>query len=104
MYFVGGASKNDAIVKKFSEVLGAKNGNFRLETPNSCALGGCFKALWSDLWKKKKIDEKVTFDSFLNRYFPTDELEEIKVDDITKKWEAYKDKIIPLSKLEEELK
>ncbi|KTB23551.1 Xylulose kinase [Nakaseomyces glabratus] len=104
VYFVGGASKNDAIVKKFSEVLGAKNGNFRLETPNSCALGGCFKALWSDLWKKKKIDEKVTFDSFLNRYFPTDELEEIKVDDITKKWEAYKDKIIPLSKLEEELK
>lgn len=54
--------------------------------------------------EKKKIDEKVTFDSFLNRYFPTDELEEIKVDDITKKWEAYKDKIIPLSKLEEELK
>ena len=38
-FFVGGASKNEAIIKTMANVIGAKNGNYRLETANSCALG-----------------------------------------------------------------
>ena len=54
-FFVGGASKNDAVVKKFAQVIGATKGNFRLDTPNSCALGGCYKAMWSFLYDSNKI-------------------------------------------------
>lgn len=104
VYFVGGASKNDAIVKIFAEVMGAENGNYRLETPNSCALGGCFKAMWSDLYSSGKIPRSVTFDKFLAKNFPKEELESIVVEgDIEQKWASYNKKIVPLSKLESTL-
>ncbi|CDR45633.1 CYFA0S19e01178g1_1 [Cyberlindnera fabianii] len=44
--FVGGASKNIHISRKFAEVLGAGE-NLRFDNPNACALGGAFKASWS---------------------------------------------------------
>lgn len=105
VYFVGGASKNDAIVTLFAEVLGAVNGNYRLETPNSCALGGCFKAMWSDQYNSGKISKSTTFDKFLAENFPKEDLEAIHVDgDIEKKWASYNKKIVPLSNLESKLK
>ncbi|SCU79195.1 LAMI_0A07712g1_1 [Lachancea mirantina] len=66
-FFVGGASKNDAIVDRFAEVLGASDANFRLETPNSCALGGCYRALWSHLFFSKQTE--TSFDKFLDKTF-----------------------------------
>lgn len=99
-FFVGGASKNDAIVKKFAQVLGATDGNYRLDTPNSCALGGCYKALWSDLHDQNETS--LGFDMFLQEMFPWNELEHF-CDSDTKYWEAYNKKIIPLSKLESSL-
>ncbi|CAL9733515.1 xylulose kinase [Monosporozyma servazzii] len=99
-FFVGGASKNDAIVKKFAQVLGATDGNYRLDTPNSCALGGCYKALWSDMYDKNKTSSG--FDTFLQEVFPWNELERF-YDSDTKYWETYNKKIIPLSRLESTL-
>lgn len=100
VFFVGGASKNDAIVNKFAEVLGATKGNYRLDTPNSCALGGCFKALWSDLIGKNVIDS--SFDRFLQQHFDWNELEHI-CDSDTDQWASYTNKIVALSQLESAL-
>ena len=99
-FFVGGGSKNDAIVNKFAEVLGATQGNYRLDTPNSCALGGCYKAVWSDLYDKNLTSSG--FDTFLQEKFPWDELEHV-CDSDTKQWEMYNKKIVPLSRLESTL-
>lgn len=96
-FFVGGASKNDAIVKKFAQVIGAKHGNYRLETPNSCALGGCYKALWSDLYYSKQTS--LHYDQFLNEKFPWDDLEYV-CDSDDAAWQSYNNKIVPLSRLE----
>lgn len=99
-FFVGGASKNDAIVTKFAQVLGATEGNYRLDTPNSCALGGCYLALWSDLYKKEIISSK--FDVFLQEKFPWDELERI-CNSNADIWNEYNNMIVPLSRLESSL-
>lgn len=96
-FFVGGASKNDAIVKKFAQVIGATDGNYRLETPNSCALGGCYKAAWSDLYQSRQTDQR--YDQFLNDKFPWEDLEYV-CDSDAKAWQHYNHKILPLSQLE----
>lgn len=49
LYFVGGASKNTAIVTCISEVLGSQEGVFRLTegvTAGACARGSAIKAAW----------------------------------------------------------
>ncbi|CAR29575.1 hypothetical protein ZYGR_0AD02580 [Zygosaccharomyces rouxii] len=99
-FFVGGASKNDAIVNKFIQVLGATEGNYRLETPNSCALGGCYKAIWSHKIHEKQIT--ATFDHFLGEKFPWGEVEHIRDSDDAS-WHHYNKKILPLSELEASL-
>ncbi|CAI4036762.1 hypothetical protein SMKI_16G0660 [Saccharomyces mikatae IFO 1815] len=99
-FFVGGASKNEAIVKKFAQVIGATKGNFRLETPNSCALGGCYKAMWSFLYDSDKIT--APFDKFLNENFPWHVMESVS-DVNNEKWDRYNSKIVPLSELEKTL-
>lgn len=99
-FFVGGASKNDAVVKKFAQVIGATKGNFRLDTPNSCALGGCYKAMWSFLYDSNKIT--IPFDKFLNDNFPWHVMENISDVD-NESWDRYNTKIVPLSELEKTL-
>ncbi|QLG71001.1 hypothetical protein HG535_0B00390 [Zygotorulaspora mrakii] len=96
-FFVGGASKNDDIVKKFAQVIGATEGNYRLETPNSCALGGCYKAAWSDLYYTKQT--QLRYDQFLNEKFAWDDLEYV-CDADNDAWQQYNNKILPLSQLE----
>ncbi|CEP62659.1 xylulokinase LALA0_S06e00738g [Lachancea lanzarotensis] len=100
-FFVGGASKNDAIVTRFAQVLGATEGNFRLETPNSCALGGCYRALWSHLSYEKLTS--LTFDQFLNKNFRWDT--DVNSVGSTKEndWLYYNGKIHALSELEKTL-
>ncbi|CCK71141.1 xylulokinase KNAG_0G00850 [Huiozyma naganishii CBS 8797] len=97
VFFVGGASKNDAIVKKFAQVLGATEGNYRLDTPNSCALGGCFIAMWSDAFVSKRTN--LPFDQFLNKNFPWDSLDFV-CQSQTAQWENYNKMLVPLSRLE----
>ncbi|CAI4062783.1 hypothetical protein SKDZ_07G4370 [Saccharomyces kudriavzevii ZP591] len=99
-FFVGGASKNDAIVQKFAQVIGAKKGNFRLDTPNSCALGGCYKAMWSLLYDSNEIADP--FDKFLNENFPWHVMENISNVN-SESWDHYNSKIVPLSELEKTL-
>lgn len=102
VFFTGGASKNSAIIGKFAEILGATEGTYRLENPNSCALGGCYKALWSQLYNDGETTE--TYDVFLNKCFPWDTVESITSEGVkSSEWEQYNEKIVPLSHLEESL-
>lgn len=100
-FFVGGASKNDAIVERFAQVLGATDGNFRLETPNSCALGGCYRAMWSHLHYGGLT--KAPFDNFLNEQFRWDT--DVQSLSLTKdkEWQYFNNKIQALSELEKTL-
>lgn len=100
-FFVGGASKNDAIVRKFAEVIGSTEGNYRVDTPNSCALGGCYRAIWSELYVNGTTD--LSFDKYLTKEFPWDDLEFI-CNSSESSWSKYNKKIIPLSNLEATLK
>ncbi|SCU91455.1 LADA_0F10066g1_1 [Lachancea dasiensis] len=100
-FFVGGASKNDAIVERFARVLGATEGNYRLETPNSCALGGCYRALWSHLYYEKLTS--AAFDQFLNRKFRWDtDVQSLRLTS-ERDWMHYNNKIHALSELEKTL-
>ncbi|CCD24533.1 xylulokinase NDAI_0D02190 [Naumovozyma dairenensis CBS 421] len=96
-FFVGGASKNDSIVRKFAQVIGAKEANYRLDTPNSCALGGCFKAIWSHLVVTGRIDDP--FSVYLEAHFLWDELDRFYEPD-QEAWEMYNKKIEAMSNLE----
>ncbi|CEP24930.1 XKS1 [Cyberlindnera jadinii] len=80
--FVGGASKNTAIVSKFAEVLGGES--FRFDNPNACALGGAFKASWSVACED---DGVVDFHRYLESRFDTNTMERIQVDE--KQWDTY---------------
>lgn len=100
VFFVGGGSKNDAIVQKFAEILGSIEGSYRIDTPNSCALGGCYKAFWSDLHDKKLISDN--FDTFLQDRFPWDELEPV-AEPNRPAWEVYGHKVTALRHLESHL-
>ncbi|CDO94628.1 unnamed protein product [Kluyveromyces dobzhanskii CBS 2104] len=97
-FFVGGASKNTAIVRTMANVIGAKHGNYRLETPNSCALGGCYKALWSLL--KESNRETASFDRWLNDSFNWERDCEFVCHSDATKWEKYNNKIRALSEIE----
>ncbi|CAG99477.1 xylulokinase [Kluyveromyces lactis] len=99
-FFVGGASKNEAIIKTMANVIGAKNGNYRLETANSCALGGCYKALWSLL--KEQNPETPSFDRWLNAFFNWERDCEFVCNSDAAKWENYNNKIRTLSEIERE--
>ncbi|CCF57614.1 hypothetical protein KAFR_0C06220 [Kazachstania africana CBS 2517] len=96
-FFVGGASKNDAIVKKFAQIIGATDGNYRLKTSNSCALGGCYKALWSFMYTTKQT--ALPFDEFLSKNFHWEDVEYI-CDSNEECYKAYSSKLIALSNIE----
>ncbi|CCE61107.1 hypothetical protein TPHA_0A00220 [Tetrapisispora phaffii CBS 4417] len=101
VFFVGGAAKNDSLIKKYAAILGAKNGNFRFaNTSNSCALGGCYKALWSYLYNNEETTSE--FDKFLNEKFNWEELEHF-YDSNEEEWRSYSIYIKPLSHLESSL-
>ncbi|KAG0676083.1 hypothetical protein C6P43_004468 [Kluyveromyces marxianus] len=98
-FFVGGASKNDAIVRTMANVIGARNGNYRLETPNSCALGGCYKAMWSWL-KVHELTTTPSFDVWLNASFNWQRDCEFVCQSDVAKWEQCNGKIQALSEAE----
>jgi len=97
-YYVGGASKNPSIIKKMGSILSPKNGNYKVEIPNACALGGAFKASWSHLCETRGF---VRYDEYIQEMFDKKgELEEIKVED---QWVSHFNGCGMLSKMESEL-
>lgn len=100
-FFVGGASSNRNIVETMAHVIGATSGNYTLETPNSCALGGCYRALWSEQTRTGHVNER--FDIWLNRNFHWERDCEFVCESDSAKWEKFNGKIAALSALENSL-
>ena len=98
IYFVGGASRNKSIIHKMASIMGATEGNYQVEIPNACALGGAYKASWSLECESRQ--NWVHFNDYLNEKYDFDDVDEFKVDD---KWLNYIPAIGLLSKLESNL-
>ncbi|ODV98335.1 hypothetical protein PACTADRAFT_48115 [Pachysolen tannophilus NRRL Y-2460] len=101
VFYVGGASKNIAIVRKFSSILGALHGNYRIDLTDACALGGCYRSIWS--YEYQQDPEKTgNYHVWLNnRLNWEEEVEKLETQD---EWEEYVDGVGILSKIEETLR
>ncbi|KAG7661962.1 xkiA [[Candida] subhashii] len=98
-YYVGGTSNNLSIISKMGSILGPVNGNYKVEIPNACALGGAYKASWSYLCEEK--GEWINYDKYINQLFElNNELDTFEVED---KWVEYFDGVGLLAKMEENL-
>lgn len=84
LYFVGGGSRNRSIILKMGSIMGATSGNYQVEIPNACALGGAFKASWS--FECEKQNTWIDYNQYLNSHSDFNDVEKIKVDD---KWTDY---------------
>lgn len=99
VYFVGGALNNMNIVKKMSSILGLTEGNYRVEIPNACALGGAFKASWGYACETK--NDWIDYNEYISDQFDYKSLEEV---DTTDRWEEYFQGIGMLAEMEKLLK
>ncbi|GMM55803.1 xylulokinase [Maudiozyma humilis] len=99
-FFVGGASRNTAIVRRFAAVLGPTAGAFRSENPNACAVGGCYKALWS--WLRSSDPQGPDFAQFLDSSMPAGAVASVAGREDAA-WDHYNHYIVALSNLEREL-
>lgn len=97
VFFVGGSSKNGSIVNKYCEILGAEAGNYRIDLSDACALGGCYKSIWSFETENGLSKE---YGKWLDEVYDWRE-----VDTITSKnlWEDYLDGVGILSLAEQQL-
>lgn len=80
-------------------ILGPTDGNYKVEIPNACALGGAYKASWSYFCESET--KWINYDAYINKYFNFKELDTIKVKD---HWEDYFTGMGMLAKMEQELK
>lgn len=99
VFYVGGASNNKSIISKMGSILGSTSGNYRVEIPNACALGGAYKASWSFMCEQKA--QWIPFEEYINKHFNFNDLESIKVED---HWKDYFTGVGMLAKMEESLK
>lgn len=99
LFFVGGASRNKSIIRKMASVMGATEGNYQVEIPNACAIGGAFKASWSFTCEQQR--KFLDFNEYLNKNFDFDGLDQFEVED---EWANYFPALGLLSKLESSLK
>ncbi|KAH3674910.1 hypothetical protein WICPIJ_009419 [Wickerhamomyces pijperi] len=99
VYYVGGGSRNLAIVSKFGEILGSIKGDFKCENPNACALGGAFKAVWSHQYLLN--ESKLGFDEFLKLKYDYSQLEQLAIKQ--GQWEGYERGMVLLNELEKAL-
>lgn len=99
VFYVGGASKNLSIISKMSSIFGATNGNYQIEIPNACALGGAYKASWSFHCEEK--DALVNYNEYLRHFSAFDNLEKL---DVADHWADYFPAMGMLAKMESELK
>lgn len=100
VYYVGGSSKNETIVKKFNDILGCEGEGYRVEIGDACALGGCFRAIWGNTcegimfeeWIQSKFDFKKNVEKIIR-----------KEEEVFDKWNQYNVKLGLLSLCEEKL-
>lgn len=98
IFFVGGASRNKSIIRKMGSIMGATEGNYQVEIPNACALGGAFKASWSYECEQSKT--AINFNEYLNEKFDFNDIESLQVED---KWTNYFPALGLLAELEASL-
>lgn len=99
IFYVGGASRNKSIIRKMGSILGATDGNYQVEIPNACALGGAYKASWS--YKCELQKKWLSYNEYLKENYNFGELEKFEVND---RWAEYFPAMGLLSKMEEGLK
>lgn len=98
-YYVGGASNNTSMVAKMGSILAPVKGNYRVEIPNACALGGAYKASWSHQCEQKQ--RWIDYDEYINQLFEVNsDLNKFECPD---KWMDYLDGVGMLAKMEAEL-
>lgn len=101
VYYVGGSSQNEHILKVYSDILGAKEGGFRVEMSDACALGGCYRAVWGGL--QSTGGSTTEFTDWINRQFDMANLEQIAQPgpEVDAKWVGNAGKVGVLSLVEE---
>lgn len=99
VYFVGGALHNMSIVRKMGSILGSTDGNYKVDIPNSCALGGAFKASWG--FECGVTRKTIDYNDYISDRFEFSDLEAIDIED---RWGDYFDGVGMLAKMEQELR
>lgn len=100
VFYAGGSSKNEAIVRRFSWILGAKEKNFRTNLSDACALGGCYKAIWSYEVEQNGMESTGDYGDWLSNHFNWDKYVD-PVKDISDLWGLYTDGVGILSNVEQ---
>lgn len=95
-FYVGGASNNQSLIRKMGSIFSPTNGNFKVDIPNACALGGAYKASWSYTCEEKQ--ELHPYEEYISRL--TDEYHSFDVED---HWLDHFPALGMLSKMESEL-
>lgn len=98
VYYVGGASNNKSIIRKMGSILGASDGNYKVEIPNACALGGAYKASWS--YECEKAGQLIEYSDYISTNFNDSDTEKFAVPD---HWRDYFTGVGMLAKMEETL-
>lgn len=101
VYYVGGGSNNQSIISKMGSILGAKDGNYKVEISNACALGGSYKASWSYECEKATDGKLIGYDSYIESKFDFKNIDKFQVDD---HWEDYFTGLGMLASMEADLK
>lgn len=99
IYYVGGASRNTSIIRKMGSILGATDGNYQVEIPNACAMGGAFKASWSYACGQK--GEWIDYNKYLLERFDDQDVDQFQVRD---EWANYFPALGVLATMEQKLK
>lgn len=100
VYYVGGGSNNQSIISKMGSILGAKDGNFKVEISNACALGGSYKASWS--YRSEQEDGAwIDYDKYIESKFDFKNIDKFEVND---HWEDYFTGLGMLATMEADLK
>lgn len=99
VFYVGGTSRNEAIVNKFNKILGPVKGGFRVEISDACALGGCYRSIWG----YDNTTPSIGFEHWLDLNFDfksnVEPLKEVSSED----WNSYNEKVAVLNLVETEL-
>lgn len=98
VFYVGGASKNMSIIKKMSSIFGATEGNYQIEIPNACALGGAYKASWS--YRCENENTPIDFNDYLRLSSAFDNLKTFSASNL---WAEYFPAMGMLAKMESQL-
>lgn len=109
VYYVGGSSQNESIVRVFNDILGCKEEGYRVEIGDACALGGCFRAIWGSTTtgsSSSSSSNGIGFEEWIREKFDFENnVEKIERDEneVEKRWGLYFKKVGLLSLCEKEL-